>query len=71
MSAKVVDRAAIGGRKMLLPGEVSTAQAVEKSAEAIVGFGNEPSQKRRRTHRKAEGLNVGLSKIRYGSVIYP
>ena len=34
---------------------------VEKSVEAIVGFGNEPSQKRRRTHRKAEGLNVKLS----------
>jgi len=27
---------------MLLPGEISTAIAVEKSAEAIVGFGNEP-----------------------------
>jgi len=51
MSAKIVDQAAIGRRKMLLPGEVSTAKAVEKSAEAIVGFGNGPSLKRRRSHR--------------------
>jgi len=27
----------IGGRKMLLPGEVSVVKAVEKSAEAIIG----------------------------------
>jgi len=37
-----VDSAGIGGRNMLLPGEVSGAKAAEKSAEAIVGFGNEP-----------------------------
>jgi hypothetical protein len=36
-----VDAAAIGGRKMLLPGEVPPLGG--KSAEAIVGFGNELS----------------------------
>jgi len=37
MSPEIVDQAVIGGRNMLLPGEVSVAQAVEKSAEAKVG----------------------------------
>ena len=40
----------------------------EKSAEAIVGLGNEPSPKRRRTHRKAEGPNGTLLKIRQGGL---
>ena len=62
MSTKVVDQAAIGRRRMLLPGEVPPSGG--KSAEAIVGLGNEPSPKRRRTHRKAEGLNDALLKIR-------
>ena len=51
LNAEIVDQAVIGGRKMLLPGEVSEVKAFEKSAEAIVGLGNEPSLKRRRTHR--------------------
>ena len=69
MSAEVVDQAAIGRRKMLLPGEVSKAKAFEKSAEAIVGFGNEPSSKRRRTHRKVEGPNIKMFQIRFGSAV--
>ena len=64
MSTKVVNQAAIGRRRMLLPGEASKVEAFEESAEAIVGLGNEPSPKRRRTHRKAEGLNDALLKIR-------
>ena len=51
LNTEIVDQAGTGGRKMLLPGEVSEAKAFEKSAEAIVGLGNEPLQKKRRTHR--------------------
>jgi len=51
----IVDAAAIGGRKMLLPGEVSVAKAVEKSAEAIVGFGNELLEKGRGLTDKPKG----------------
>jgi hypothetical protein len=40
-SAYQVDAAVIGGRKMFLPGEVPPLGG--KSAEAIVGFGNELS----------------------------
>jgi hypothetical protein len=41
---KYVDATGIGGRKKLLPGEVSssTCGKDEKSAEAIVVIGNEP-----------------------------
>lgn len=42
----IVDAAGIGGRKMLLPGEVSVirqlADIAEKSAEAILVVRNEP-----------------------------
>jgi len=40
----IVDAAGIGGRKKLLPGEVSWCRVHrEKSAEAIVAGSNEPS----------------------------
>ena len=70
MSTEVVDQAVIGRRKMLLPGEASKVKTLEESAEAIVGFGNEPSSKRRRTHRKAEGPNIKMFQIRLGSPLY-
>jgi hypothetical protein len=42
LNTEIVDQAVIGGRKMFLPGEVSGAQAAEKSAETIVATGTEP-----------------------------
>jgi len=41
---KIVDQAGIGGRKMLLPGEISrtTSSCIEKSADTILTIGNEP-----------------------------
>ena len=70
VSTEVVDQAVIGRRKMLLPGEASKVKTLEESAEAIVGFGNGPSSKRRRTHRKAEGPNIKMFQIRLGSPLY-
>jgi len=40
----VVDVAEIGGRKKLLPGEISVLKSMEKSAEVIVVAGNEPTR---------------------------
>jgi hypothetical protein len=47
---------------MLLPGEVSVAKAVEKSAEAIVGFGNELPENGGGLTDKPKGRTLNRSK---------
>ncbi len=59
--AIIVDAAAIGGRRMLLPGEIPLVwREVSRSHSR---FWKRAVNKRRRSHRKTEGLNVKLSQM--------
>jgi hypothetical protein len=60
---KYVDVSVIGGRRKLLPREISIALLngeTEKSADAIVAGSNEPPLDRRMVSQTSEGLNVKL-----------
>lgn len=58
-----VDAAGIGGRKVLLPGEVSRCREHrEKSAAVVVGSGNEPGRTRR-PHRLLKDQTLGFPKF--------
>jgi hypothetical protein len=63
---KLVDAPGLDRREKLLPGEVSpsTCGKGEKSAEAIVGIGNEPRTETVEDSQDSEGLNDTLLEIR-------
>jgi hypothetical protein len=64
-----VDAAGIGGRKMLLPGEVLVYLYTGKSAEVIVVVEYELRIETAEDSQNSEGLNVKLFQIRRGSAL--
>ena len=67
-----VDAAGIGGRKMLLPGEIPECRQrySGKSAEVIVvtETSRQKTKDSRRPHQSSEGLNIKLFQIRQGGL---
>ena len=63
----IVDAAAIGGRKLLLPGEVPPKGG--KSADAIVVVGKRAITDKWRPHRYNEGPNVKLFQMLQGGTL--
>jgi len=67
-----VDAAGIGGRKMLLPGEIPECwqRYSGKSAEVIVvtETSRQKTKDSRRPHQSSEGLNIRLFQIRQGGL---
>jgi hypothetical protein len=68
----IVDAAAIGGRKMLLPGEILTSagwRIVRKSAEVIVVVEYELRTDTAEASQINEGLNIEMFQMPQGSSV--